>query len=190
MAPVPNCDFYALPADLLPIFDFVFAQPGWQLIEAYSEFDSPLREFRSTSDVVAAHGKAGVLERAPHLFLYSDSLGGKWTVNRIELEPATGGAFRFTSKGWGLVHLYFAFPHNSRLPASHTNHNSEKRAWKWADTSADLMGTPSAWDWAEVTRISRKLNRFIQSIAAGKEASRPVLPEAHRTREAGVLEFV
>jgi hypothetical protein len=40
---MPNCDFYAAGDDFCSILDFVFAQPGWTLVELASLPDQPLR---------------------------------------------------------------------------------------------------------------------------------------------------
>ncbi|MEM9195080.1 MAG: hypothetical protein AAGF12_38265, partial [Myxococcota bacterium] len=43
------------------------------------------------------------------------------------------------------------------------------------------------WDFREVTRISRRINRFIRSRALNKRGSRPVLPDAAERDAAGEL---
>ena len=44
---MPNCDFYAVDRHFAPILDFLFAQPGWVLIESSSRHDERLRRFRT-----------------------------------------------------------------------------------------------------------------------------------------------
>jgi hypothetical protein len=86
--------------------------------------------------------------------------------------------FRFECGGWGLIQLLFVVHHHGMLDLSHANHNTEKRAAKWADVDADRLADPDDWDWKEVTRQSGRLNRAIRALAVDKIGSHPVLPEA------------
>jgi hypothetical protein len=95
------------------------------------------------------------------------------------------GTHRYVAEGWGLISLQLGGLSKKGLHPSHTNHNSEKRARKWADTYADRMGDPSAWDWDVITRTSARLNRRIRSLGSAKLGSRPVLPAAREALDAG-----
>ena len=97
-----------------------------------------------------------------------------------------GATFRYDSRGWGLIQLYFGQLRNGRLSPCHTNHNSESRAKTWESTYRNL-GSATKWDWKEVTRISGRLNRFIRGAAAAKEKSRPILRAAHEAQACGSL---
>ena len=85
-----------------------------------------------------------------------------------------------------MIQLYLGGESELGLLHSHTNHNTEKRALAWATTSSDQLGSPAAWNWKEVTRISSRLNRFIRRITETKAGSRPVLPESARLLSDGV----
>ena len=50
---MPDCDFYAVDEEFTPILEFLFAQPGWVLVELGSRHDEPLRRFRSTAELLA-----------------------------------------------------------------------------------------------------------------------------------------
>lgn len=101
-------------------------------------------------------------------------------MRRYELNPGALGdaTFRFACEGWGLIQLFLRTPRDGQLPVSHTNHNSAARARAWAPTYPEL-GDPDLWDWRQVARASRRLNRHIQGLAVAKDGSRPVLPAAY-----------
>jgi hypothetical protein len=187
---MPNCDFYGVAPDLIEVLDFVFAQPGWQLVELASRHDQPLRTFLTTGEVLDGFPAFSSLSTPLHFQLYSKTMGGRVGQRRIDFNPGAvpGASFRYDSQGWGLIQLYFGRLRDGRLSSCHTNHNSEKRARAWTPTYSDEpeMGSVEAWDWKEVTRISSRLNRFLKSRSPGKLHSRPILPnawEAHTSRE-------
>src|SRR2546426_11648858 len=99
---------------------------------------------------------------------------------RIALVPAKcqGATFRWTIEGWGLITMQLGGSSLVGLVASHTNHNSAERARKWEQTLNRTLGSVSAWDWPEVSRVSRRLNRQIRKLAVSKVGSRVVLPDA------------
>ena len=103
---MPNCDFYASGKDCIAVLDFVFAQPGWKLVELGSLPDQKLRTFRSTAEVLAAHP---IGKRATHFQLHAPDMKGRVTARRINLDPGAvpGATHRYTSEGWGLIQLYF-----------------------------------------------------------------------------------
>jgi hypothetical protein len=188
---VPNCDFYAAPGDFEPILRFVFEGMGCKVFEAYSRFDRDLREFSCWEELVeSTELKLGdCSHRKPSCFLalWPLKASDQVRVRRIELNPAAGlGKHRYELEGWGLIYLRFGGIAEMELHPSNTNHNSEKRARKWADTHKDTLGDPSAWNWDIVTRTSAKLNRRIHSLATAKIRSRPVLPAAKDALDSGV----
>lgn len=181
---MPLCQFYALGSDRDAIVDFVFSQPGWRLLERYSEYDQPLRAFPTRADVVRAFSPSGHAQ----LCLSCDAMGGRVSHRRITLEPGAvpGATFRYVAEGSGLIQLLFKPVQRNRLSPSSTDHNSERRARRYAVT-ADELAEVAAWSWAEVTRVSSKLNRFIRRIAVDKTGSRPILPAAAAAVSSGEL---
>ena len=177
-----NCDFYSLASDLIEVLDFVFAQPGWRLVELASQHDRPLRTFHTTGEVLDGFPTFLNLSRSLHFQLYSEAMRGRVGSKRIAFNPGAvpGATFRFDSQGWGLIQLSFGQLRDGRLSSCHTNHNSEKRARNWEPTYADdpEMGSVDDWNWKEVSSTSSRLNRFVQRRAMGKLHSRPVLPAA------------
>jgi hypothetical protein len=190
---MPNCDFYALAPDLLELLDFVFAQPGWRLIELGSQHDRPLRTFRAVREVLDGFPTFSALSTPLHFHLYAEAMEGYVGSRRITFNRGAvpGATFRYDSQGWGLIQLYFGQLRDGRLSNCHTNHNSEQRARNWAPTYADdpEMGSVDSWNWKEVNRASSRLNRFLQRRAQGKIHSRPVLPAAWEAQGKGEVQL-
>ena len=187
---MPNCDFYAVPSDFEPILRFIFEAMDCRVFEAYSRFDHDLREFSRLEEFVdSTHSKLGDCSNdklSSSLMLWPFKASDQVRIRRIELSPAARlGKHRHAVEGWGLISLQLGGLAETELHPSHTNHNSENRAKKWADTYKDTMGDPSAWNWDIVTRTSAKLNRHIRSLATAKIGSRPVLPAAKEALDAG-----
>lgn len=188
---MPNCDFYALASDLAEVLDFVFAQPGWSLVELASRHDQPLRTFHATSEVLHGFPSFMDLSIPEHFHLYSEAMGGQVMSRRITFTPGAvpGATFRYDSHGWGLIQLYFGKLRDGRLSNCHTNHFSERGARKWEPTYADGPERVDAWNWREVSRTSGALNRFIRRTATGKLHSRPVLRAAWEAQAKGAVEL-
>lgn len=149
-----------------------------------------MRYFERTAELVAAFPGLGALDCFIHLMIHAERAGGAIVERRITYKPGAvkGATHRFDAGGWGLIQLYFGTMRKGRLTPSHTNHNTESRALAWSDTEHDL-GPVSAWDFAEVTRASARLNRFIRKIAPRKLGSRPVLRAAAAALDSGGLEL-
>jgi hypothetical protein len=187
---VPNCDFYAAPGDFEPILRFIFEDMDCRVFEAYSRFDHDLREFSRLEEIVDnTHSRLEDRSNSKlsfSLMLWPFQASNQVRIRRIELNPAARlGKYRHTVEGWGLISLQLRGLAEAELHPSHTNHNSENRAKKWAGTYKDTMGDPSAWNWDIVTGTSAKLNRHIRSLATAKIGSRPVLPAAKKALDAG-----
>lgn len=173
---MPLLEFYAVGADQRAVLDAVYGLGLFRVFEDYSQPDSNLREFLEAQDVPA--GPEGA-----NLMLYTVGAGPEPTAQRIDLQPSAwpGATFRHRCIGWGLIQLRFQdVVDGDHLRRSYTNHNTEKRAHKWADvTPPDLgVGDPSEWDWPAVTRASNALIRFIRKVAVTKIGAHPVLPHA------------
>ncbi|ODB99862.1 hypothetical protein A3197_05555 [Candidatus Thiodiazotropha endoloripes] len=185
---MPNCDFYAVGGDLQKVLEFVFEELGCRVFELSSKPDTELREFRSAEEVMTLGGFGECIGNAHSVYLqlWAQSASGEVEIRKISLNPkaCNGATFRYQIQGWGLIQLYLGGISKAGIIHSHTNHNSEKRAEKWASTY-DELGAVSSWDWKVVNQVSSKLNRYIRKISVLKLNSRPVLPEAGRDLEAG-----
>ena len=186
---MPNCDFYATGNDINQIVGFIFSELDCRVFESDSIFGKDLKEFKSL-DELKRHYPIGKCKKNGYSALLQ-----MWPVNasetvfikKIKLDPKScnGFAHRYRIEGWGLIQLYLGGRSELGLVHSHTNHNSKKRAEKWATTLNEL-GSPKKWDWKEVTRISSKLNRQIRKLSINKIGGRPVLQEAEECLSRGI----
>jgi hypothetical protein len=174
---MPNCDFYATPKDHAEILTWLFSEGTCRVYELSSEFEMPLREFRSAAEVLERFADVlpgGSKRTVVYLQLYVLGASPPFVPRRVTLDPkACGGAtFRYAAEGWGLVQLYLASLTSHGLDSSHTNHNSEKRAQAWEPASI------SAWDFKRISGFSSRLNREIRKRRIAKVGSRVILPGA------------
>jgi hypothetical protein len=186
---MPYCGFYAAPGDFEPILQFVFDELDCRVLEAYSRFDKELREFSGLDELVrnCKLGDCSHSGLSCYLVLWPVPASDNVRIRRIELTSAASelGTHRYVAEGWGLISLQLGGLSKKGLHPSSTNHNSEKRARKWAGTLQESLGNPSTWDWNVVTRTSAKLNRRIRSLGSAKLGSRPVLPAAKDAVDSG-----
>lgn len=181
MGPIlPNCDFLATKSDLEAVLGFVFDSREFTAYEAYSEPETELRTVCSTAELAALY-PLGLCQGTGHSVLLQlvAKNSGAVTVERFALDPTKceGKTYRYRSSGWGLIQLYLGGIGPKGLVPSHTNHNSQARALKWASTYPELP-PPSTWDWPVLLAASSKLNRYIRKLAVSREGNRLVLPEA------------
>mgnify|MGYP001264901437 FL=1 len=183
---MPNCDFLATKSDLEAILGYVFAAGEFTVYEAYSEPEAELRIVDSATELAELYPLGLCKGTAPSVLLQLVAKNsGAVTVERIALDPSkcNGKTYRYRSSGWGLIQLHLGGIGPKGLVPSHTNHNSQARALKWASTYPELP-SPSTWDWQVVQAASSKMNRFIRKLAVSKEGNRLVLPEAASHRAA------
>ena len=180
---MPNCDFYAADDDHRLIIEFVLAETSCRVFELSSEANEKLRKFRSFAELQSAKRK-GVWP--PLLNLWSVSANPKVKVEKTKFAATkTRPAWtREELQGWGPIQLYLESPREGELRPSHTNHNSKKRAERWAPTYPEQPSV-GGWDFATVNRESGRINRFIRKLAVGKVGSRVVLPGAQALFVAG-----
>lgn len=180
---MPNCDFYAAGEDYEPLITFVLNETSCRIYELSSAPGRRLRQFDSWASL-----REGTPSWPPMLQLWPLSANPRIRIRRIRVtgdEHHRKPYVREELEGWGLIQLYLAGPRGRSLSPSHTNHNTAARAARWASTSPEL-GPPSAWDFAAVTRESSRINRYLRSVAVGKEGSRLVLPGAAALFRVGV----
>jgi hypothetical protein len=180
---MPNCDFYAAGDDHRLIIEFVLAETSCRIFELSSEANKKLREFRSFAELQSTKRNASW-----------PSLLNLWPVSsnpKVKIEKQKFAATkthpawtREALQGWGTIQLYLESPREGGLRPSHTNHNSKKRAEKWAPIYPEGTST-GEWDFDAVNRESGRINRCIRRLAVGKIRSRVVLPGAQALFEAG-----
>ncbi len=192
---MPNCDFFAAGSDHLAILEFVLGQADCRVYESYSQFDQSLSEFRTIADFESCYSISDWSRSQPRqsilLQLCSANSLGRVLKRKISLDSrrCKGATFRYAAEGWGLIQLYLESPRKRSgqqwLEASHTNHNSEKRALAWESLNPEL-GPVSGWNWNAVTSFSRRLNRHIHKLAVAKNGSRVILPFAAQLHRSGL----
>ena len=187
---MPNCDFYGTFEDHQMILDFLFEENQCEIYELYSEFEKPLKQFFNSSDVLKEFDRSyanGKKISSVYLQLNVLDSGPKFIPSKIKLNPekCEGFKYRFSADGYGLVQLYLEIPSNNSLNSSHTNHNTHKRAEKWASSTKEKEEVAS-YDFNKITKFSSKLNRFIRKISVGKLLSMPVLPTAYKLWETSI----
>lgn len=177
---MPNCNFYALQSDLETVLGFVFDKSGCRVFESYSEYGKSLCEFRSVAQLKERYPLGHCRGTAPSvLLMLLPESAGDLVVEQIPKERVRPDEpVRFSAGGWGLIALQLGGESPKGIVASHTNHNSEKRALAWHGTYGDVYGPPSAWNWPLVESASRRINSFVRKAAVAKAGSRPVLPAA------------
>jgi hypothetical protein len=169
---MPNCDFFATPEDHALVLDWLFADGACEVYELSSDFEQPLKRFRSSVDVLQQFDRRhrnGEVWHKVHLQLYVVGARPPFNARRVKLDPEScnGATFRYAADGWGLVSLYLAALRGERLENSHTNHNSAKRAEARAPHGGVKPG-PDAWDFKRIGAFSARLNRQIRKLGVGK----------------------
>lgn len=162
---MPNLNFLAAPSDIPEVLAAVFTVPGIRVFEAYSTIGQALRAFDHPAEAARASSE-------PHLMIHAADSGPEPIIRRVDLN---GGSHRWTADGWGLIQLVFTQSGRPGTLDGHSNHNTAKRAETWAPHYPNF-GPPDAWDFAAVTRTSRRINAAIVKLAVTKQGSRWVLP--------------
>jgi hypothetical protein len=188
---MPNCDYCGTPEDHRGILDFLFEENTCDVFELSSDHELPLRQFSTATEVLDQFQRTYPNGKPWHsvtLHLYVKDAGPRFKPLRVDLNPEAcdGATFRHASEGWGLVQLYLSTTDGTTLRDSHTNHNTLKRATKWA-SSGDSLGPPSAWDFAKITAFSSRLNRHIRKAKVAKLKSRVVLAGALKAWDQGCV---
>lgn len=181
---MPHLAFYATADDIALIMEFVLQE--CRVFESFSVPDSPLRSLTSPLEVRDAFEQGG--PGGLGLMLHAPAMKGELVVERFQLKPNAipGKSWRENISGWGLIHMEFNAPHGTTLWPSFTNHNSESRARAWEPTYPQLPPV-AAWDFREVARISRRINRHIAGLGIRKEGPRPILPGVEAMVKAGSI---
>lgn len=158
------------------------------MFEPYSLPDTELVEFHDTKEVHERYPSPDPQRRHVLLQLWPTKASRSLRITRLKLDPLAcdGHTFRHRVEGWGLIQLYLDGVSESGIRHSHTGHYSAKGASGWEGIRSEVAPAED-WDFTEVARVSRRLNRHIQKIAVGRILSRPVLPGAAALIERGAV---
>ncbi|GLX94784.1 hypothetical protein [Herbidospora sp. NBRC 101105] len=133
---MPNLDFYAAEDDWAAVIEVVFDIGLFRVFERASEPGRELREFHDPLDVPDSRP-------ARHLALFVVGSGPDPVARRVDRHPGDT-TFHYVYEGRGIVQLDYGGlygPHELR--STHTNHNTEKRAFAWA-AALPSLGDPAA----------------------------------------------
>ena len=179
---MPNCAFYAAPKDHESLLTWLFSEDTCHVYELGSDWERPLRQFHSASEVLAQFDRrytTGLKWDTIHLKLYVLGAGPPFEPHRISLDPkyCDGATFRYGAEGWGLIQFYLGGLTPNGLVSSHTNHNSQRRAEVWSSAIPEWPNV-ALWDFNRITSFSSRLNREVRKRSVGKIGSQAVLPGA------------
>jgi hypothetical protein len=144
----------------------VFDKPDAWVVEAYSDFDMPPRQFTSPAELAQyAKERLSKSRGLAFFFVIYPDMGGRAVRQTIQLKPGSvpGHKLRYTWEGWGLISILLErgdHPNSS----SHVAANSERRAAKWESTYPK-WDPPSTWNWKAVASHARRLQRVLSRVA-------------------------
>ena len=180
---MPSLGFYAAASDFPSILELVMVSAGCRVFEAYSRPGETLRELASVAAALEVAADAPLTQ----LSLYAPGSGGEFRIDRFALnaDAHPPALWREEVVGWGLIQLILQRERERGLGPSMTSHNSLKRAEKWSPIYPDYPPV-EPWSFAEVTRVSARINRTIRNqLAVARAGSRPILPGAQALVQAG-----
>ena len=161
--------FFAVRDDLAALIEFLLAETGARIFEAYSSFDQPLREFSSVADLERAYA-LGIDEHGsgsdPFLLLWWPTVCPAPMIERIELRAGAvpGHTFRYSMHGWGLAQLQCGGLHGDIITKSHFGHFTEAGARR---KGYDEGGPDAPVDWKALQRLSGRVRQELRGKLAG-----------------------
>ena len=146
--------------------EFLFESGAPVVFHAYSDYDQPLRSFRTRSELIADIEAA--LEKGQKsllLALHYPDTKGHVAQRKITLDPkkCDGHTWRYSVEGWGLIQFQGDLRH-APLIECRIAVNTQKRAEAWAGTYPELRD-PYLWDWGLVQRHAGRIIRRMKKIA-------------------------
>ncbi|MEK6703917.1 MAG: hypothetical protein AABZ53_16785 [Planctomycetota bacterium] len=177
-----NLNFFAAAEDQRELLDFLFQNTDIRMFEAYSRFDSELREFKDTSEVAEAfpigtdpHGSGTAI----FLELWSPTVVSRPDVRRITLKPGVcNGTFRYCVEGNGLMRLQLGRVHGRVLTRSHFGHQSQTRARKW--------NVDDGVNWETLFKLSSRIGYHVRKkLERAKVDGCPILAHALELAQGG-----
>jgi hypothetical protein len=180
-------NFFADKTDKLEILDFIFSEANLQVYDFGSNYEQKICQYRS-SDAISSKFDLEIDEFGTTFQLWKPRHKGKPIFRKVDLDPkhCNGHTFRYLAEGWGLIQLHFGGLKHNELKRSHIRHFSEKGAIK-CDSTNNVKGFISSWDWAEIQSTSRKLKYHIHNkLAKRKIGGFGILSGADKLEKQGV----
>ncbi|RAK18957.1 hypothetical protein B0I03_1221 [Flavobacterium aquaticum] len=165
-----NYDFFANKEDKIEIIEFILKNTDLRIFDSYSEPESEIKEYKTIEDF---NSKLNIeTEIDLHFQLWNKNFGRDIEFERIELNPkyCNGKKYRFATRGFGLIQLYFGKLEKNVLSKSHIGHFNEKGAKKWENIGNRNEQTED-WNWIEIAKNSRKLQYEISKKLAVKKVN-------------------
>ena len=183
-----NYDFFAEKADKLEILDFIFKETDLQVYDLGSAYGQQICQYKTVDEISSKLDLDNGDKFAVTFQLWTPRHKGKPLFRKIDLDPkhCNGHNFRYSTDGWGLIHLYFGGIKNNELSQSHIGHFNEIGALK-NENSSVFNGKVNDWDWTEIQATSRKLKYQIHNkLATRKIESFGVLSGADKLEKLGI----
>ena len=148
-------------------FDHIF-EYDVLVYEAYSDFDSELKQFSSLNELkdYVSHkiSKNKDLHKDINLSLhYVDTCGQVFTEKHaLDSNKCNGAKYRYTSDGWGVINFNVLIERDHfGLFSLHSR--NEKEAKEWEDTLPEF-GKANSWDWKKVNFHIKRLTKVYSKI--------------------------
>ncbi|MHA3770071.1 hypothetical protein ACXR0O_00875 [Verrucomicrobiota bacterium sgz303538] len=166
---------------LRELLDAAFAQGPVVAKETYSAFGATIRQFTSTSEILADMERASDQCRLAYLYsFYYPEARGQVAEKRVSLIPEKcgGHTFRYTLDGWGWIHIQCDL-RDMPMIRCRVCVNSPERATAWEEINPEF-GSPGFWEWPIIKKKAGKLVRLLRK--QGKETKQT---DAGNRRSAG-----
>jgi hypothetical protein len=160
---MPQTKFTVDGAGIRAFLAYTFNSTDCRLYEAYSLFDSPLREFKSVAELADAF-ELGVDPEgqgfAQHLALWSPTVMPTPNIRHIALK-VPNHQYRFAAEGCGLFFLHLGGIHKGSLTASTLSY------WSEAGARQRCMVTPGpdCVNWVAHKKLGGTLSRQAKRVA-------------------------
>jgi hypothetical protein len=181
-------DFFADEFDKIEVLKYIFNDTNLEIYDHYSIFGEKVCRYENVEAITSKFDLKNGEKFSNNFQLWSPDFKGSIVFEKIKLDPkqCKGHTFRFATRGWGLMQLYFGGIKGNNISLSHIGHFNEKGALKWEGIKK-INGKVSAWDWKEISKTSLKLKYHIdKKLAITRIGARGILPNADNLIKQGV----
>jgi hypothetical protein len=181
-------DFFADEFDKIEVLKFLFNETNLEVYDHYSPYDEKVCCYNNINEITSKFDLKNGGKYSLTFNLWSPDFKGDIAFEKIQLDPkrCNGHTFRFATRGWGLIQLYFGGLDNTTLSLSHIGHFNKKGALL-REGGSKMNGIVEAWDWDEISKSSRKLKYHIdKKLATKRIGACGVLPGADNLLKQGV----
>lgn len=183
-----NYNFFAAKEDKIAILEYLFQNTDLKFFHMYSSYEEEITEYKNVEEIQSKFDLSNGAEFEKTFQLWSPKFKGKVFFEKIELDPRSceGYTFRYSTRGMGLIQLYFGGVQNNELNQSHIGHTSLNRAAAYQGLN-NFTESIYDWDWGELNRMARRLKYQIhQKMAVRKIGAMGILSGAKKLGLAGI----